>query len=528
VKTSAKIEFGDFQTPLSLAREVCALLKSQSVPAGVVIEPTCGLGSFLQAAAENYPKARLFGFDINHDHVATTARLLKAFGAGNQAVVRQQDFFAHDWDSELHRLRGDLLVLGNLPWVTNQKIGSLNGSNVPVKANFQNFRGLAARTGKSNFDISEWMLIQLVRALHGRRATIAMLCKTGTARKVLRYAWQNDGRVARAAIYTIDAKAHFNASVEACLLVAHLGETGAAEAEVFENLRSRTPCRQLGLAGQNLVADIKTYRRLRHLEGLCPYQWRSGVKHDCSSVMELTPDEAGVFQNKLGENVLIEPESCYPLLKCSDLTNGINVPKRCVLVTQKRVGDDTMVLADRVPRTWTYLNGHRAKFDARKSSIYNARTPFAMFGIGDYTFARWKVAISGLHRHPRFIFVPPVKGKPVLFDDTCYFLSFDNEQEARVVTDILNSEPCLEFLEALIFPESKRPITVDVLERLNLTAIAEEAGMLNGWQNVRRVNYTQAGRAPQFELVMEDSKPSRKTLQSKSVRYKINKKLQNQ
>lgn len=528
MKTSAKIEFGDFQTPLPLAREVCALLKSQSVPADVVIEPTCGLGSFLQAAAENYPKARLFGFDINHVYVATTARLLKALGAGNKAVVRQQDFFAHDWNSELNFLRGDLLILGNLPWVTNQKIGSLNGSNVPAKTNFQNFRGLEARTGKSNFDISEWMLIQLVRALHGRRATIAMLCKTGTARKVLRYAWQNDGRVAKAAIYTIDAKAHFNASVEACLLVAHLGETGAAEAEVFENLRSRTPCRRLGLAGQNLVADIKTYRRLRHLEGLCPYQWRSGVKHDCSSVMELTPDEAGVFQNKLGENVLVESESRYPLLKCSDLANGINVPKRCVLVTQKRVGDDTMVLADRVPRTWTYLNGHRAKFDARKSSIYNARTPFAMFGIGDYTFARWKVAISGLHRHPRFIFVPPVKGKPVLFDDTCYFLSFDNEQEARVVTDILNSKPCLEFLEALIFPESKRPITVDVLERLNLTAIAEEAGMLTGWQNIRRVNYTQAGRAPQFELVMEDSKLSRKTLQANPVRYKISKKLQNQ
>src|ERR1039457_5729062 len=77
VKTSATIEFGDFQTTLPLAREVCALLKSQSVRADIVIEPTCGLGSFLQAAVENYPKARLFGLDINHDHVATTTELLK-------------------------------------------------------------------------------------------------------------------------------------------------------------------------------------------------------------------------------------------------------------------------------------------------------------------------------------------------------------------------------------------------------------------------------------------------------------------
>ena len=46
-------------------------------------------------------------------------------------------------------------------------------------------------TGKSNFDISEWMLIRLLEALQGRRATIAMLCKTATARKVLRHAWLN-------------------------------------------------------------------------------------------------------------------------------------------------------------------------------------------------------------------------------------------------------------------------------------------------------------------------------------------------
>ena len=51
----------------------------------------------------------------------------------------------------------------------------MNGGNLPAKENFQNFRGIEALTGKSNFDISEWMLIQLVKALRGRSATIAML-----------------------------------------------------------------------------------------------------------------------------------------------------------------------------------------------------------------------------------------------------------------------------------------------------------------------------------------------------------------
>ena len=33
MKTNAKIEFGDFQTPLALAREVCSLLVQQGVEA---------------------------------------------------------------------------------------------------------------------------------------------------------------------------------------------------------------------------------------------------------------------------------------------------------------------------------------------------------------------------------------------------------------------------------------------------------------------------------------------------------------
>ena len=32
--------------------------------------------------------------------------------------------------------------------------------------------------------------------------------------------------------------------------------------------------------------------------------------------------------------------------------------------------------------------------DNRKSSIYNKRPRFSIFGIGDYSFSKWKVAIS--------------------------------------------------------------------------------------------------------------------------------------
>ena len=505
MNSNAKIEFGDFQTPQILASQICNLLTQRGIIPDIVLEPTCGVGSFLVAAAESFPHARLLGWDINAEYVQQACLTLNQIGARKRSTIAAKDFFKHNWEAELSDLQGEVLILGNLPWVTNATVSSLNGANIPAKQNFQNFRGLDARTGKSNFDISEWMLIQLVKSLRGRSATIAMLCKTGIARKLLRYAWQNDGRVAKASLHRIDAKKYFSASVDACLLLVQTSFSGPAEAPVFDDLHARTPSKVFGLAGQDLVSNVRIYQKLKHLEGLCPYQWRSGVKHDCSSVMELRRDKENVLHNKLDEAVEIEPDFLFPLLKCSDLANGRAKPSRFVLITQTRVGADTSEISTKAPRTWNYLDSHRKLFDARKSSIYASRIPFALFGVGDYSFAPWKVAISGLHKTPRFILVGPFQNKPVLFDDTCYLLPFQNEEEARVVADILNSAPCLQFISSLLFDDSKRPITVDLLERLNLHALAEEAGLADAWANVRNqhafVSNTRADL--QAEFIME-------------------------
>ena len=505
MKANAKVEFGDFQTPAALARNVCSLLVQQGLAVDAILEPTCGVGAFLVAAGEAWPKAKLLGWDINPDYVNQTKSALALAGLTKRASVGQQDFFAHDWEKELASVRGALLILGNLPWVTNAAVSGMNGSNLPTKENFQGFRGIEARTGKSNFDISEWMLIRMVNALRGRSSTIAMLCKAATARKLLRFAWQNDGRIANASLHRIDAKKHFGAAVDACLLIAHTGEAGPAEADVFEELTAKHRSTTLGLAGQDLVFNIRTYRRLKHLEGLCPYQWRSGVKHDCASVMELKPANGHGFQNKLGEQVKIEPDFLFPLLKCSDLANGRTKPDRLMVVTQRRVGEETDVIQKVAPRTWRYLDAHRGLFEARKSSIYKGRVPFALFGIGDYTFAPWKVAVSGLHKTPLFMLVGPLDGKPVIFDDACYFLPFENKNEARVVAEVLNSQVCRAFLDSLIFTDSKRPITVELLQRLNIRAIAEEAGLEIDWNASRNhaVRYSESATSSQVEFVME-------------------------
>ena len=106
MKTLNKIEFGDFQTPLPLAREICALLKREGIDAETVIEPTCGLGAFLIAAAETFPGAQLTGLEINGDYLEEARVSLGQAGAAARATLRTQDFFAQDWDKELGSVSG--------------------------------------------------------------------------------------------------------------------------------------------------------------------------------------------------------------------------------------------------------------------------------------------------------------------------------------------------------------------------------------------------------------------------------------
>jgi methylase of polypeptide subunit release factors len=284
-----KIEFGDFQTPADLAREIAGFLRDSGEAPNAIVEPTCGRGNFIVAVIGAFPRAKLIhGFDINPQYVREAANAVRE-QSGRKTHLDCQNFFQIDWTQFFTTLAGSILVIGNPPWVTNSALGALGSNNLPEKTNFQGHEGFAAKTGKANFDISEWMLIRLAEALHRRAGCIAMLCL----------------------------------------------------------------------------------------------------------------------------------------------------------------------------------------LDRRRSIIYEKRPRFSIFGVGDYTFSPWKVAISGLYKNCRFEVVGKYQGKPIVLDDTCSFIPCASEEGSRFVCELLNSDLCRRFLRSLVFFDAKRPITIDILNRIDLKQLAE-------------------------------------------------------
>ncbi|MFN8485340.1 MAG: SAM-dependent DNA methyltransferase [Anaerolineae bacterium] len=486
-------EFGDFQTPADLAHAVTKLLRELGIRADVILEPTCGYGSFLAAAAATFPEAQcLVGFDINHAYVSEASRRLQYAPGAERIVVSHGDFYKIDWKSVWSALGAEdsrKLVLGNPPWVTNSELGLLQSENVPQKSNFQGHTGMEAITGKSNFDISEWMLLRYLDWLKGYRGTIAVLCKTAVARRILVRIWREKYPICSARLFSIDARKYFNVSVDASLFVLETGPNcNLSECDVFEGLGYDNPARKIGYYEDFLIADVARYQHWRHLHSIeTGYVWRSGIKHDCSNVMELFRTVDGLW-NRLGEKVDIEDVLLFPLLKGSDIGNGTTLTQGFMLVTQRSIGEDTREIQIVAPKTWKYLQNHAALFDQRASSIYRNRPPFSIFGVGKYSFTPWKVAIPGFYKRFEFIKVGPMRGRPAVFDDTVYFLPCNSEAEADFLCSLLNSTPAQEFYQSMVFWSDKRPITIQLLKRLNLRELARELGLENLYSTYTRTS----------------------------------------
>ncbi|MFO0606940.1 MAG: class I SAM-dependent methyltransferase [Polyangiales bacterium] len=463
--STARVAHGDWQTPPDLARRVVALLRARGIAPAAVLEPTCGRGAFVAAALDAFPAARVVGYELSEAHLADARAAL----AGTRAELHRADFFSLDWDAALRALPDPLLVVGNPPWVTSATQGAIASGNLPAKSNFQGHRGLDAVTGRANFDISEAMLRRLLGALHGRAFTLAVLYRSSVARHLLAAAAA--GAMGGVGGHLGGRRAgHFDAAVDAVLLAVSSASAPpprtagrCTTASTPRRPRARWAWRAATSSATSTPSPTPSRspvpRRSRGARGSARLRRRDGLRL-----------AGGVYRNGLGDAVDVEPEVLFPLRKGSDVANG-RAGDRSVIVTQRATGDDTTALRARAPRAWAYLEAHRPRFEARRSSIYRGRAPFAMFGVGAYSFAPYKVATCGLYKRLHFTVVGPEGGRPVMLDDTSYFLPCEARDQAEALAAALNGPRARRFFEARVFWDAKRPVSKALLGALSLDAL---------------------------------------------------------
>ncbi|MDR0932219.1 MAG: hypothetical protein LBM70_04265 [Victivallales bacterium] len=465
-RQSRQVEYGDYQTPVDFAHLVCNKLREfYSLAPATVIEPTMGTGNFIDSAMSSFNMAHAFyGIEINPTYYANAQSRLSD---QNNVTLYNADIFSFDFSKikECIDPSDELLILGNPPWVTNSQLSTLNSNNVPSKGNFKGYSGLDAITGKGNFDVAEYIILQLLSEFAKYKCTLAMLCKTIVAKNIIRDMNRYNFQISSADMFVFNATEIFNVNCDAALFVVQLGKKRSFLCNVYDFHTNET-IRQFGWENGLFYSNICD--RVNQIEGVSQFEWRQGVKHDCAKVMELSPIGNNSFRNNLGETVKLSVgEYVFPLFKSSDIKSyEICNSRKYVIIPQCQVNAETSVIESKDNDVWQYLVSHENLLNARRSIIYKNAPKFSIFGIGDYSFTKYKVGISGFYKEPIFALI--YSNYPVMLDDTCYFIGFNEIVDAIIVTALLNHPLCTSFLKSIAFLDSKRPYTKEVLQRIDI------------------------------------------------------------
>ena len=320
-------EYGDFQTNLDLANNVTVYLKAKDISPEIVIEPTCGKGNFIIASLQNFTNIeKVFGVEIYKPYVWETKFNIVKFFLENPDNIKPEISITHCnvFDFNFKSIakeyaKNNILVIGNPPWVTNSKLGSLNSDNLPKKRNFKNHSGLDAMTGKGNFDIAEFITLMMIETFQKINGNVALLVKNSVVKNILFDQVNKKYPISELEKLCIDSKKEFNVSVEACLFSCNLNSKSEFECSEFDfytqnELRTiqRTQRRQdqrkakrFGWVDGKFVSNIDTYIDTKEIDGESPFVWRQGLKHDCSSIMELDKVN-GHYVNGLNEEIKLE------------------------------------------------------------------------------------------------------------------------------------------------------------------------------------------------------------------------------
>lgn len=454
---------GDYPTPPDLAREVVNYLSQRhSLHPAIVFEPTCGEGELLEAAL-SLNAGQYLGVELNKDYCR---RARERFQGERRVRIVEGDIFAFPLTDVP---REGLLILGNPPWVQSSTLGAIGQVNPVKRVRPGSLSSLAALTGEGDFDLSTALCFRFIEEFKDAPVTLCLLLKSAVARRAAEYLRERQVR-AYVELLNFDARAHFKVHTAGTLLYIRL--SAVLPVPAYCEVRSLKE-------GWPLVENLcfsdegRLCRNSRRFAGKSELTWRQGLKHDCARVLILKK-AGGHFVNGFGERVAVERERLYPFLKGAQSRENVRTSfSHYLILTQSRKGQDTLCLKETAPLTFAYLTAHASLLEARKSAVYAGQPSFALFGVGPYTFAPYKVVIGSFYAQPHFCLTYSSDGKAVIPDDTCYAIGFDEEPLAYTLMLALNTVRAREALRARCFEGSKRPYTKRLLMGFSLLRLCE-------------------------------------------------------
>ncbi|MFC5365918.1 hypothetical protein [Salinirubrum litoreum] len=245
--------------------------------------------------------------------------------------------------------------------------------------------------------------------------------------------------------------------------------------------------------------------------GECAHTIRHGVKDDAKAVYALDREQlAG-----------LESEHVFPYLKSRHVVKFGLFGHDLQLVPLRSIGQDNeATLREQCPRTYDYLAANRERLESRASSWLDRGPFYTLFGLGDYTWADYKVVWCRLGFKPHFAVVstredPDLGEKPVVPGDHCMFVATDDEREAHLLCALLNSAPYQRTIRS-IASNGKSSLSKSVVSELRLpewegTAIQAELAELSmaahdivpGHVDQSKRSYN-AATIPELEAVQSD------------------------
>ena len=235
-----------------------------------------------------------------------------------------------------------------------------------------------------------------------------MLCKTAVIKNIVRDLPKLHLKISNIKALLIDCKKEFGIDTKGALLIADFRQTPVPLCTVLSFYNPNIQFKKYGWVNDKFVSNVKLYQKYKYLDGKSPLEWRQGIKHDASKVLILKVKNGNLL-NGLREVVNVEDDLLYPFVKGSELKKGIIKESNSkIIITQKSPSEDTDYIKLKYPRLWGYLLSHSDFFVKRKSRVYKRHSMFSIFGVGNYSFLPYKVAISGMYKQPNFALVFPI------------------------------------------------------------------------------------------------------------------------